>query len=126
MLSVCKRFYFDAAHHLPYYEGKCHNVHGHRWYLDVEVSGQVQDQGPKTGMIIDFSDLKKIVNSAVIDVLDHTDLNLKVGNPTAENMVEMFSRFIGEELFFVDCETTLERLRLYETPDAYAEWRRDV
>ncbi len=124
-ISICKRFKFDAAHHLPYYDGKCKQNHGHSFKLDVEVSGQIQDQGYKTGMIIDFHDLKDIVNLVIINVLDHTDLNAHISNPTAENMIEMFSRFLQDE-FSHNPSTpgiVLERLRLYETEDSYAEWR---
>ena len=123
MISICRRFKFDAAHHLPFYIGKCCNVHGHRWILDVEVSGQVQDQGPNTGMIIDFSLLKEIVNQNIIDKLDHTDLNLSLTNPTAELMIMTITFILQNELSRNNL--VLERLRLYETEDSYAEWRLD-
>ena len=57
MLTVTKHFGFEACHHLPYYEGACHNVHGHSYKLDVTVGGQIIKDGPKQGMIIDFKDL---------------------------------------------------------------------
>ena len=133
MITICKKFKFDAAHHLPDYQGKCHNIHGHTFHMEVEVSGKVQEEGSETGMIIDFSNLKTIVNETVIDLVDHTDLNNQFRNPTAENMVERFANSIQEELnrhYYVplhldDSNIFLKRLRLYETEDSYAEWRRD-
>ncbi len=50
---------FDAAHFLKGYEGKCSNIHGHRWKVIVEVKGEdLKQEGPKRGMVVDFSDLK--------------------------------------------------------------------
>jgi len=121
-ISICKRFRFDAAHSLPYYKGKCANLHGHSFLLDVEVSGQVQDQGEKIGMIVDFADLKALVNDAVIDRVDHIYLNDHIKNPTAETLVELFVHRLDKLMFANNLE--LERLRLYETEDSYAEWRR--
>ena len=131
IISICRRFKFDAAHHLPYYEGKCKQIHGHRWWLDVEVSGRVQDQGPQRGMIMDFVDLKKVVNEVIIDVVDHTDLNLIFDNPTAENMIRMFASSLQAKINCMYSEYEffsliyLTRLRLYETEDSYAEWKAD-
>lgn len=112
--SVCKMFSFDAAHYLPNYVGKCHNLHGHTWNLEVEVTGSLFEDGPSKGMVIDFIELKSTVNELVIDVLDHTLLNDTVENPTCENLLDwIWSALSG---IYV-----LERLRLYETPDSFAE-----
>ena len=94
MVTVTRRFSFDAAHHLPHYDGKCHNLHGHTYVLDVTVTGEVSfdKNDPKQGMIIDFGDLKKIVNDNVVERYDHQNLNKFFENPTAECMV----MFIGE------------------------------
>lgn len=120
-ISVCKTFQFDAAHFLPNYEGKCKNLHGHTWLLEVEVSLMLPfdliSEGPKQGMVIDFGDLKEVVQREVIDKLDHTLLNDVIENPTAENILLWIERVLGsfgEEL----CVT---RLRLYETPGSFAE-----
>jgi len=127
-ITITKMFKFDAAHHLPHYVGKCHNQHGHTFHVEVEVSGKVQGKGSEAGMIIDFNNLKTIVNGAVIDLVDHTNLNLWYANPTAENMVGVFAQDIQEGLnrqYLDDDVIVLERLRLYETEDSYAEWRRE-
>ncbi len=55
--------HFDSAHFLANYEGKCRNIHGHRWVVDVEVKSEsLQAGGQLDGMIIDFGDLKRICN----------------------------------------------------------------
>jgi 6-pyruvoyltetrahydropterin/6-carboxytetrahydropterin synthase len=119
MLTVTKHFGFEACHHLPYYEGACHNVHGHSYKLDVTVGGQVIKDGPKQGMIIDFKDLKKIVKENVVDKLDHSDLNEFYANPTAELMVTDIAYSIMQKL---PKEVYLVSVKLWETEDSYAEY----
>jgi 6-pyruvoyltetrahydropterin/6-carboxytetrahydropterin synthase len=125
MLSICKIFRFEAAHHLPFYSGKCHNLHGHSYVLEIEVQGGISTlstslDGTDTGMIMDFSDLKRIVEKQVIVPLDHSDLNTYFGNPTAEIMVQWIAERITDEL---SVGIHLVRVRLWETVNSYAEWR---
>jgi len=88
MISICKQFEFHAAHHLTCHEGLCKNLHGHAYILEIEITGEIQDLGPQTGMIMDFGNLKKIVHEHIIDKLDHSYLNETCPvYPTAENMV---------------------------------------
>ncbi len=62
---------FDSAHFLAGYEGKCSNIHGHRWTIEVRAKGEnLQQSGIKKGMLIDFGDLKHEVR-AVADSFDH-------------------------------------------------------
>ena len=78
--------------------------------------------GSEAGMVVDFAKLKKGVESEVIDKLDHTLLNNTVENPTCENLLE----WIWKALFSIhEGGVVLERLRLYETPDSFAEVRRE-
>jgi len=120
-VSVCKTFSFDSAHYLPNYLGKCRNLHGHHWVLEVEVEGPVN---PASGMVIDFARLKILVNNTVVDLLDHTCLNdldqSFSENPTCENiLMQIWARLVFAEDRPVS--VSLKRLRLYETPDSYAE-----
>ena len=63
---------FDAAHFLARYEGKCHNIHGHHWIVQVRVCGEtLQEDGQERGMLIDFSRLKNDLK-AVVEPMDHT------------------------------------------------------
>lgn len=124
MISVCRRFEFHAAHHLPFHTGKCKQIHGHSYFLEVEVTGHIQTRefdkdNPQAGMILDFGDLKEIVNKCVIDKLDHKDLNDLWENPTAEIMVGDIARWIDNAIDYAD----LLRVRLWETSNSYAEWR---
>lgn len=122
MLSITKKFEFEAAHRLPEYDGRCSRVHGHRFQLEVEVSGRVINEGSKRGMILDFGDLKRIVQERVVEKLDHQYLNdlgdLFSFTPTAENLV----MWIVEELRCV--LLGLIRVRLWETSTSYCEWKK--
>ena len=127
MLTVTRKFKFCYGHFLPDYEGKCKNVHGHNATLEVELGGYVIHPGGKAtygGMIIDFGDLKKVVEKEVIDLLDHKLINDIQGiedcRPTAENMTMWI---VGR--LYQSFGKNLRRIRLYETDDCYAEWRAD-
>jgi 6-pyruvoyltetrahydropterin/6-carboxytetrahydropterin synthase len=115
-MKVCRCFEFDAAHKLPEYEGKCANLHGHHWKVEIELTGDIDN---KTGMVLDFNDLKTIINP-MIDKLDHHYLNDMIPNPTAENIV-MWFRW---ELAVTSINAKLSKIRVYETNNSYAEWER--
>ena len=83
-MNVGRTFYFDSAHFLPRYKGKCENPHGHTYRLDVVVDGEIGEDG----LVIDFSELKEVVLEEVLSKLDHQDLNQLIANPTAENVLE--------------------------------------
>lgn len=72
-VRVTKRFHFEMAHALRCHDGLCANIHGHSYVLDVTLEGEPlqQDGHAKNGMVIDFSELKKLVNRAVVDHYDH-------------------------------------------------------
>lgn len=76
-------FDFEAAHRLPNHPGKCRDLHGHSYRLVVGVDRPVS---ASSGLAIDFSDLKAVVNREVVERLDHTYINDKIENPTAEVM----------------------------------------
>lgn len=118
-ISITRIFTFDSAHYLPNHEGKCQNLHGHTYKLEVSVAGPVQTSGPETGMVLDFGTLDSIVKRNVLNILDHTDLNGIFENPTAEEMVS----WLWEELNvpYTGTGAELEKIRLWETPNSYAE-----
>ncbi|MCX7821047.1 MAG: 6-carboxytetrahydropterin synthase QueD [Brevinematales bacterium] len=113
-MYISKEFKFDSAHQLVEYNGKCENLHGHTYKLRVTLKGEVDE---KSGMIIDFTILKKIVNENIIERLDHTYLNNIVKQPTAENIV----RWIWDELYplFKTDKYQLYELILWETEDSF-------
>ena len=141
-IRITKQFTFETGHALYGYDGKCKNIHGHSYKLSVTVIGApiVDPSNAKYGMVIDFGDLKKIVNKEIVDVFDHAtvfnkntphvklakelenngcDVILVDYQPTSEMMVIDFAAKISALL----PETIkLHSLRLTETATSYAEW----
>lgn len=123
-LSITKIVKFDAAHYLPDYPGKCKNLHGHTW--KVEVSVRLADNHSynpnKDQMLFDFSKLKAILKDKVLDEIDHYCLNdiEELQYPSAENLVLWIRRrlYKGIPQFL-----TLTRVRVWESEDSYAEWK---
>lgn len=121
MREIGKIFRFCGAHTLPSHQGKCRNLHGHNWKLEVRLSGPVDSQqsSPRWGMIMDFGELKSLVNEVVIEYHDHKYLNEIYPNPTAENMVAAMAEALQEKL---PNNIILTRVKLWETEDSYAIW----
>ncbi len=141
-IRITKQFNFETGHALYGYDGKCKNVHGHSYKLSVTVIGKpITDSSEvKYGMVIDFSDLKKIVKEEVVDVFDHATVfnqntphielakELKKRDhhvilvdyqPTSEMMVIDFASKIKKRL---PENIKLFSLRLQETETSFAEW----
>lgn len=123
---VSKEFTFDSAHHLHCYEGKCQNLHGHTYRLQVIMRGKTDHRG----IVIDFADIKRITKEHILYRLDHKYLNeaLPLMNTTAENMVvwiyeQLYQALNKEEEF---SHVKLEEIRLWETPTSYAAVTRDL
>lgn len=118
-----KEFEFEAAHHLLNYDGACARVHGHSYKLQVTVSGEVYTSGllqATDHMVIDFKELKKIVEDKIIRSHDHADLNELYENPTAEVMVFKMYGVLQEAL---PRDVRLESVKLWETSTSFAEYR---
>lgn len=119
-VQVSKEFTFDSAHHLHCYDGKCMNLHGHTYKLQVIMLGQVDHRG----IVIDFADIKQIAKERVIDRLDHQYLNevLPPMNTTAENMIVWIYKEIKRALVEGQWHPRimLDEVRLWETPTSYA------
>ncbi|OGJ52217.1 6-carboxytetrahydropterin synthase QueD [Candidatus Peregrinibacteria bacterium RIFOXYB2_FULL_32_7] len=107
-MFITKIFHFSSAHFLTDYHGKCENLHGHNYKLEITVKGDMQ----KNGMVIDFAILKKIVKENIIEKLDHKNLNDLFKNPSAENICI----WIWEELENkFDKNINLHEIKLWET-----------
>ena len=135
MLSITKIFHFETAHRISNYNGQCSNIHGHSYELQVTVAGIPNKE---SDIIFDFKDLKKVVESEIINPFDHA-LLLKKGTsdfesimgmkiilldkePTAERMLEfMVDKLDGK----LPENIKLKRLKLFETKTSYAEWESD-
>ena len=145
-IRITKLFSFETGHALYGYDGKCRNVHGHSYKLSVTVIGTpINDpNNVKFGMVIDFSDLKKIVQEEIVSVFDHAtvfnrntphvelarELEQRGHNvllvdyqPTSEMMVSDFAKKISPRL---PQGVRLHSLRLQETESSYAEWQADA
>lgn len=109
--SVTRTFTFEAAHQLPWHPGKCRNLHGHSYRLEVTVAGPV---GPD-GIVVDFSDIKAVVERDVLARYDHTYLNDVLDNPTAEVVAAEIWKTVEA------AQLAVSRIRLWETADSYVE-----
>jgi 6-pyruvoyltetrahydropterin/6-carboxytetrahydropterin synthase len=140
-IRITREFTFEMAHVLQNYDGPCRNVHGHSYRLFVTISGiPVNDtSNPKNGMVVDFSELKRIVMSRIVDIFDHAVvvssdydpekmqmMKNTFGNtvvtdyqPTCENLVADFAERLRNEL---PKGVELHSLKLYETAKSYSEW----
>lgn len=117
-VEVGKFFTFESAHHLLNYCGPCENTHGHSYNLEIYLYGPVNRD---TGMVIDYRELKTIVNKYVIDEYDHCIINEKMDcNPTAENMLF----FIWEKLEKEGLVKGLSKVVLRETGTSSATIRK--
>ncbi len=136
---ITREFAFEAAHHLPNHRGKCRRPHGHSYRLQISLRGPIINAPGQSndGMVMDFDDLKRIVNTTLIDNLsdaiplgqaarpveqggmDHNDLNALTGiQTTAENLVH----WIWDGLVAGGIpDSLLYRIRLWETEKSCVE-----
>lgn len=116
-MLITKSFTFDAAHKLIHYDGKCENLHGHTYKLQVSLKGEPDEDG----MLIDFTELKAIVEERVLDVLDHAYINDVIEQSTSENIaVWIWGRL---ENAFKRGNIELYEITLYETADSSVTYR---
>lgn len=120
MYEILIKTHFSAAHHLRNYTGKCANQHGHNWQIETLCRCEKLND---VGMAIDFVDLKREVN-ALIDEMDHTDLNdmeyFKEHNPTAENIAKYLFDNLSAKLN--DERVRVSKVTVYETPNCAASF----
>jgi 6-pyruvoyltetrahydropterin/6-carboxytetrahydropterin synthase len=140
-IRLTKEFRFEMAHALWNYDGLCKHFHGHSYILRVTVIGSPNNnpQSPKCGMVMDFGQLKEIVNQEIVNKLDHSVVINKASayqdflklpqigervvltdyQPTCENMIIEMAEKIASRL---PKEVQLHSLRLNETANSFAEW----
>ena len=98
---LSKKFTFEAAHKLPHHDGKCQRLHGHSWVGVVNVSNdRLITDGAKQGMVIDYSDIKKVLTPLVNEYLDHHYLNDSLGleSPTSEAVAQWLFTQLRDKL----------------------------
>lgn len=137
MYVIKTRSEFDSAHFLKDYEGKCANIHGHRWIVTVDVGSEtIEESGPYRGMVVDFGKLKADLKEET-EKLDHTlimekgslsDVTKKAMESEGFRMVEVDFRPTAESFakYFYELMSkkgyTVIRTRVYETPENVAEY----
>ncbi len=144
MMEVTKEFSFEMAHALEGHDGACSRIHGHSYRLWVTAGGEPEPSGdeasPKQGMVVDFGDLKRIVNERIISRFDHAfvvrrtvdnsalvdamaahydGVRVVDWQPTSENLVRHFVELLRPCL---PAGVTLRAVKLSETATSYAEW----
>jgi 6-pyruvoyltetrahydropterin/6-carboxytetrahydropterin synthase len=147
-MRITRRLEFDAGHRIPDHASQCRHLHGHRYALEVTLSGDVirADGSPVNGMVMDFGEVKAIAKTHVVDVWDHAFLVYRGDRavadflaslpghktvvldvvPTAENLAALAFRIL-DPLYHDSYgnHLRLERVRLFETPNCWADAVRD-
>jgi 6-pyruvoyltetrahydropterin/6-carboxytetrahydropterin synthase len=143
-MLITRRLEFDAGHRIPNHNSQCRHLHGHRYAMEITLSGQVvgTEGVPEQGMVMDFSDVKTVANEVLVKRWDHAFLVYRgdaavvaflatlPGHktvvldvvPTAENLAAEAFRIL--DAAYVDTygnQLRLERVRLYETPNNWAD-----
>ena len=143
-MLITRRLEFDAGHRIPDHKSQCRHLHGHRYAIEITLAGDIidLDGDPGNGMVMDFSEVKSLAAKHLVDAWDHAFLayagDLPVVNflaslpehktvlldcvPTAENLAQRAFEIL--DAVYRDSygkQLRLERLRLYETPNCWAE-----
>lgn len=146
-MQITRRLEFDAGHRIPNHNSQCKHLHGHRYAIEITLAGDVitAEGVSEQGMVMDFSDVKRIAKEQVVDAWDHAFLvwrNDKVVLdflqalpehktvvlevvPTAENLARVAFDLLQDA--YRDTygnHLRLERVRLYETPNNWADYTR--
>ena len=143
-IEITRRLEFDAGHRIPDHLSQCRHLHGHRYVLEITVSGEIIDAAgrPDTGMVMDFSQLKTLAQQHLVDAWDHAFLVYAQDRPvvdflatlpghktvvlplvpTAENLASIaFATLAPVYRGCLGAGLHLQRLRLFETPNCWAE-----
>ncbi len=143
-MQITRRLEFDAGHRIPNHASQCKHLHGHRYAIEITLSGDVitADGVSEQGMVMDFSDVKRIAKEQLVDAWDHAFLvyrgdravldflNTLPGHktvvmdtiPTAENLA--LTAFDILNVAYRDTygnHLRLERVRIFETPNNWAD-----
>lgn len=116
---------FSSAHQLRGYKGKCENLHGHNYKVEIYAKGNELND---IGLLIDFGDLKA-ASDEIVKYLDHRNLNDlppfdEELNPSAENIARYFVEYLNSRLN--DNQVTVYKVRCFETPTSVATYQLDL
>ena len=143
-MHITRRLEFDAGHRIPNHNSQCKHLHGHRYAIEITLSGDIitQQGSSDEGMVMDFSDVKRIAKEQVVDAWDHAFLVYRGDSsvlaflqsipghktvvldnvPTAENLAQAAFKLLDRAYRDTyNTHLTLQRVRLYETPNNWAD-----
>ena len=143
-MLITRRLEFDAGHRIPNHGSQCRHLHGHRYAIEITLSGEIvrTEGAPEQGMVMDFSDVKHIAKRVLVEHWDHAFLVCREDRavvafletlpghktvvlpvvPTAENLAaEAFRLLDAAYLDTYGNQLRLQRVRLYETPNNWAD-----
>jgi len=115
--KITKKLVFDSAHFITDHDGKCKNLHGGRYDIEITVKDRID---PMTGFVIDYSLIKKITKNLVINKFDHKTLNLTCPELAWRSSTEFLSIVIWEIL--IEYLPNLKKIKIYETETSYCEF----
>ncbi len=111
--------HFSSAHYLRNYQGKCENLHGHNWKVEIVVKGESLN---KSGMLVDFGILKRYLKE-VLDLLDHKCINdeidyFKDKSPSSENIAKYIYDNMSDRL--KDFDVSVDYVKVFESENSFA------
>lgn len=147
-MQITRRLEFDAGHRIPNHRSQCRHLHGHRYAIEITLSGDTSRAAGAAdeGMVMDYSEVKAIAQRELVDAWDHAFLvyagdevvaaflrtlpghkTVELGFvPTAENLAAEAFRILDAAYHdALGTHLRLERVRLYETPNNWADATRD-
>ena len=116
--SITKKLVFDSAHYITDHEGKCKNLHGGRYDIEISIKDRID---PMTGFVIDYSLIKNITKNLVINKFDHKTLNLTCPELSWRSSTEFLAIVIWEIL--IEYLPNLKKIKIYETETSYCEFK---
>ena len=143
-MQITRRLEFDAGHRIPDHQSQCRHLHGHRYAIEITLSGDPVDAAgdPANGMVMDFSEVKALARQHLVDAWDHAflawqrdqvvvDLLAAIPGhktvlldqvPTAENLARIaFATLAPVYRDTYGNHLRLERVRIFETPNCWAD-----
>jgi 6-pyruvoyl tetrahydropterin synthase/QueD family protein len=116
--TITKKLVFDSAHYITDHDGKCKNLHGGRYDIEISIKDRID---PMTGFVIDYSLIKNITKNLVINKFDHKTLNLTCPELSWRSSTEFLAIVIWEIL--IEYLPNLKKIKIYETETSYCEFK---
>jgi 6-pyruvoyltetrahydropterin/6-carboxytetrahydropterin synthase len=129
-VGIYKEVHLDTSHRLLHYVGKCANLHGHRWKVEVWIEGEPD---PATQILIDYSLIKQVIDKYDHQIILNCDdpmvpriqefhqVITTPGDPTSELMAAIIREDLYKVCRDLGITVTIPKIRVWESPTAYAE-----